>query len=437
MNPACGGLWPSGLASLFSPLTADVTLWRVERVLVTGVGTVNPLGLDAPSTWSAMLGGRSGIDTITRFDPSPFPVHIAGEVRGFDPERIASRKDARRMDRGVLFAVAAADEAAADAGLEVTDPARAGVVVGSGVGGIAIIEEQERVLLEKGPSRVSPTFIPNCLVDTAVSYIATRIGAIGPSFAVVSACATGSHAIGVAADLIRAGRADVILAGGTEACITPLTVAGFCQMKALAQRNDEPQAASRPYDRARSGFVIGEGAAVVVLESESRARTRGAKRYAEILGYGASNDAYHLVTPHPASRGMIRTFEHALEHARVRPDEVGYLNTHGTGTPLGDIIETQAIKQAFGGHARRLAISSTKSMTGHLFGAAGALEAIVAALALRDQVIPPTINLEDPDPACDLDYTPLRAREATFEVALSNSVGLGGHNAVLVLRRER
>jgi len=407
----------------------------MERVFITGIGTVNPLGLDAPSTWEAMLEGRSGIDTIAAFDPSPFPVRIAGEVRGFDPERAASRKDARRMDRGVLFAVAAADEAAADAGLEVTDPGRTGVVVGSAIGGIGIVEEQQRVLTEKGPGRVSPTFLPNCLVDTATSYIATKLGAIGPNFAVVSACATGSHAIGEAADLIKRGRADVFLAGGTEACITPLVLAGFCQMQALAARNDEPQAASRPYDRGRSGFVIAEGAAVVVLESESRARARGAKVYAEVLGYGASNDAYHVATPHPESRGVIHMFTDALEAAAVRPDQVGYLNTHGTGTPLGDPAETQAIKQAFGEHAHRMAISSTKSMTGHLFGAAGALEAIAAALALRDQVVPPTINLDDPDPACDLDYVPLKAREASFDVAVSNSMGLGGHNGAVVLGR--
>jgi 3-oxoacyl-[acyl-carrier-protein] synthase II len=409
----------------------------MERVFITGIGTVNPLGLDAPSTWEAMLEGRSGIDTIAAFDPSPFPVRIAGEVRGFDPERAASRKDARRMDRSVLFAVAAADEAAADAGLEVTDPGRTGVVVGSAIGGIGIIEEQQRVLTEKGPGRVSPTFLPNCLVDTATSYIATKLGAIGPNFAVVSACATGSHAIGEAADLIKRGRADVFLAGGTEACITPLVLAGFCQMQALAARNDEPQAASRPYDRGRSGFVIAEGAAVVVLESESRARARGAKVYAEVLGYGASNDAYHVATPHPESRGVIHMFTDALEAAAVRPDQVGYLNTHGTGTPLGDPAETQAIKQAFGEHAHQMAISSTKSMTGHLFGAAGALEAIAAALALRDQVVPPTINLDDPDPACDLDYVPLKAREASFDVAVSNSMGLGGHNGAVVLGRVR
>jgi 3-oxoacyl-[acyl-carrier-protein] synthase II len=339
------------------------------------------------------------------------------------------------MDRSVLLAVAAADEAVADAGLEVTDPERTGVVVGSAIGGVATIEEQQRTLMEKGPGRVSPTFLPNALVDTATSYIATRLGAIGPNFAVVSACATGSHAIGEGAEQIRRGRADVILAGGTEACITPLVLAGFCQMQALAPGNDEPAAASRPYDRGRAGFVIAEGAAIVVLESASRARARGAKLYAEVLGYGASNDAYHVATPHPESLGVIRMFTDALDNARVRPEEVGYINTHGTGTPLGDPAETQAIKAAFGDHAYKLAASSTKSMTGHLFGAAGALEAIAAALALRDQVLPPTINLEDPDPACDLDWVPLKAREARFDVAVSNSMGLGGHNGAVVLRR--
>jgi 3-oxoacyl-[acyl-carrier-protein] synthase II len=407
----------------------------MERVLVTGLGTVNPLGLDTPSTWEAMLAGQSGIDTIAAFDPSALPVRIAGEVRGFDPTTVASRKDARRMDRGVLFAVAAADEAVADAGLDDLDPERTGVVVGSAIGGIAIVEEQQRVLMERGPDRVSATFLPNCLVDTATSYIATKLGVIGPNFAVVSACATGSHAIGEAAEMIQRGRADVILAGGTEACITPLVLAGFCQMQALAARNDDPPAASRPYDRGRSGFVIAEGAAVVVLESEAHARARGAKVYAEVAGYGASNDAHHVAIPHPESRGVIRMFADALESARVRPEEVGYVNTHGTGTPLGDPAETQAIRQAFGAHADELAVSSTKSMTGHLFGAAGALEVIATALALRDQVLPPTINLDDPDPACDLDYVPLKSREARFDVAISNSMGLGGHNGAVVLRR--
>ena len=407
----------------------------MERVLITGIGTVNPLGLDAPSTWEALLGGRSGIDTITAFDPSPFPVRIAGEVRGFDPATVASRKDARRMDRGVLFAVAAADEAVADAGLDRIDPERTGVVVGSAIGGIGLVEEQQRLLLDKGPGRVSATFLPNCLVDTATSYIATKLGAIGVNYAVVSACATGSHAIGEAADLIRRGRADVILAGGTEACVTPLVLAGFCQMQALAPGNDDPPTASRPFDRGRAGFVVAEGAAVLVLEGEAHARARGARVYAEVAGYGASNDAYHVAIPHPDSRGVIRMFADALADARVRPDEVGYVNAHGTGTPLGDPAETQAIRQAFGAHADRLAVSSTKSMTGHLFGAAGALEVLATALALRDQVLPPTINLDDPDPACDLDYVPLKSREARFDLAVSNSMGLGGHNGAVVLRR--
>ncbi|HEX8132904.1 MAG TPA: beta-ketoacyl-ACP synthase II [Actinomycetes bacterium] len=408
----------------------------MDRVLITGIGTVNPLGLDAASTWEAMLAGRSGVDTIAAFDPSPFPVRIAGEVRGFDPEAVASRKDARRMDRGVLFAVAATDEAVADAGLDTPlDPERTGVVVGSAIGGIGIVEEQQRVLMEKGPGRVSATFLPNCLVDTATSYIATKLGVVGLNFAVVSACATGSHAIGEAAELIKRGRADVIVAGGTEACITPLVLAGFCQMQALAARNDDPPAASRPFDRGRSGFVVSEGAAVVVIESEAHARARGAKVYAEVAGYGASNDAYHVATPHPSSRGVIHMFADALRSAQVSPEDVGYVNAHGTGTPLGDPAETQAIRQAFGAHADKLAVSSTKSMTGHLFGAAGALETIASALALRDQVLPPTINLEDPDPACDLDYVPLKTREASFEVAISNSMGLGGHNGAVVLRR--
>lgn len=406
-----------------------------QRALITGIGTVNPLGLDAPSTWEAMLAGRSGIETIAAFDPSDHPVRIAGEVRGFDPESVASRKDARRMDRGVLFAVAAADEAVADAGIDKLDPERTGVVVGSAIGGIGIVEEQQRILLEKGPGRVSATFLPNCLVDTATSYIATKLGVVGLNFAVVSACATGSHAIGEAAELIRQGRADVILAGGTEACITPLVLAGFCQMQALAPGNDDPPAASRPFDRARAGFVIAEGAAVVLLESESSARARGAKVYAEVAGYGASNDAYHVATPHPASRGVIHMFNDALGSAKVRPEEVGYINAHGTGTRENDGNETSAIKQVFGDDAKRVPVSSIKSMMGHLIAAAGAVELICCVLALRDQVLPPTMNLENPDPECDLDYTPLKARDRKVTFAMSNSFGFGGHNASLLFKK--
>jgi 3-oxoacyl-[acyl-carrier-protein] synthase II len=409
----------------------------VRRVAVTGLGAVTPLGNDAPSTWRAALAGESGVDFIRAFDPTGFPVRIGAEVKDFDPSGVASPKEVRKLDRNVLLALAAGHEAVADARLDGFDPYRVGIVFGSAIGGFNGIMEQAEVLRERGHERVTPTFIPSVLVDAASGQLAISLGIRGPNHAVVSACATGSHAIGEAADLIKRGRADVFLAGGTEACITPLVLAGFCQMQALAARNDEPQAASRPYDRGRSGFVIAEGAAVVVLESESRARARGAKVYAEVLGYGASNDAYHVATPHPESRGVIHMFTDALEAAAVRPDQVGYLNTHGTGTPLGDPAETQAIKQAFGEHAHQMAISSTKSMTGHLFGAAGALEAIAAALALRDQVVPPTINLDDPDPACDLDYVPLKAREASFDVAVSNSMGLGGHNGAVVLGRVR
>ena len=407
----------------------------MRRVVITGVGAVTPLGNDARTTWEGAVEGRSGVDFITSFDTSEYPVHIAAEVKGFNGDGLAPAKELKRLDRCVLFALAASREAMDDAGFNGYRPDRVGVVLGSGIGGLHELLRQYDVLRERGPERVSPTFLPNVLPDSASGQVAIALGLRGPNYAVVSACATGSHAIGEAADLIRRGRADVLLAGGTEACITPLVLAGFCQMQALAARNDEPWAASRPYDRGRSGFVVAEGAAVVVLESEAHARARGAKGYAEVAGYGASNDAYHVATPHPESRGVIQMFRDALRDARVRPEEVGYINTHGTGTPLGDPAETQAIKHAFGPHATRLAASSTKSMTGHLFGAAGALEAIVTALALRDQVLPPTINLDDPDPECDLDYVPLKAREARVEVAVSNSMGLGGHNGALVLRR--
>lgn len=406
-----------------------------DRVLITGMGALTPLGLTIDTTWQSLLAGRSGIERIIGFDPTGYPVQIAGEVRGFDPASIGFPKDARRMDRSVQLAISATQQAVADAAFEVTDPVRTAVIVGSAIGGIGLFEHQAKILAEKGPTRVAATFLPNTLIDTSTSYIATMLGATGPNFAVVAACATGSHALGVGADLIRRGLADVVIAGGTEACVTPLVHAGFCQMRALSARNDEPHAASRPFDRARSGFVVAEGAAIVVLERESHARARGARVHAELAGFGASNDAYHVATPHPESRGVIQMLRAALEDAHLSPEQVGYLNAHGTGTPLGDVAETAAIKAVFGDHVKELPVSSTKSMTGHLFGAAGALEAIISALALRDQILPPTINLDDPDPVCDLDYVPHTAREVAVEAAVSSSMGLGGHNGALVLRR--
>src|SRR5919112_1450206 len=406
----------------------------MRRVAVTGLGAITPIGLDAPSTWSAAAAGESGIDFIQAFDASEFPVRIAGEVKGFDPATVAPPKEARRMDRNVLLALGAAQEAWRDSRLNGVDPARVGIVVGSAIGGIPGIAEQHDVLRERGADRVSPFFIPSVLVDTASGQIAISLGLRGPNYAPVSACATGSHAVGEAAELIRRGSADVVLAGGTEACIHPLILAGFCAMRGLVAEEEEPAHASRPFDATRAGFVMGGGACILLLEELEAARARGATIYAEVLGYGASNDAHHMAQPEPDSVGVAEMMRSALERAEVEPERVGYINAHGTSTPLGDLAETQAIKQVFGDHARRLAVSSTKSVTGHCFGAAGAIEAMMCALALHHQTLPPTINYRNPDPECDLDYVPNEARDlsgagaAELEVALSNAMGLGGHN---------
>jgi len=408
----------------------------MRRVAVTGLGAITPLGLDAPSTWEAAVAGRSGVDWISAFDPAGFPVRIAAEVKGFDPSGLVDAKEARRLDRNVLLAVGAAKEAWADAAIEAYNPARVGVVVGSAIGGLIGIAEQHRVLLDRGPDRVSPFFIPAVLVDTASGQIAIELGLRGPNYAVVSACATGSHAVGEAAEMIKRGAADVVLAGGTEACIHPLILAGFCAMRGLVAEEEEPALASRPFDATRAGFVIGEGAAVLVLEELEAARARGATVYAEVLGYGASNDAHHLAQPDPESVGVAEMMRSALERSGVEPEQVGYVNAHGTSTPLGDLAETRAIKQVFGDHAYRLAVSSTKSVTGHCFGAAGAVEAMMCVRALHHQVLPPTINYRTPDPECDLDYVPNEARPVEgLEVALSNAMGLGGHNGCVLLGR--
>ena len=407
----------------------------MHRVAVTGVGAVTPLGNDAETTWEAALAGRSGVDEIRAFDPSQFPVRIAGEVKDFDPTGLAAPKDLRRLDRNVLFALSAAKEALADAGVNGYDPGRVGVVVGSGVGGFNQLMEQYDILKERGPDRVSPMFLPNVLVDSASGQLAIELGIRGPNYAVVSACATGSHTIGEGAELIRAGHADVVLAGGTEACIHPLILAGFVSMRGLAGANGDPTTASRPFDATREGFVMAEGAGVVVLEELEAAKRRGARIYAEVLGYGASNDAYHMAAPDPSSVGVIEMMRSALERAGLRPEEVDYINAHGTSTPLGDAAETKAIKEVFGDHAYRLAVSSTKSVMGHTFGAAGAIEGIMCALAIHHGVIPPTINYRNPDPECDLDYVPNEAREADVRVALSNAMGLGGHNGCVLLGR--
>src|SRR6188508_3353078 len=364
-------------------------LLLMRRVVVTGLGAVTPLGLDAQSTWDAAVAGRSGVDWIRSFDASDFPVRIASEVKGFEPEAVVGPKDARRLERNVVLAVAASREAWADARVEGIDPARAGILVGSAIGGVMGVLEQDEVRRERGHTRVSPWFLPNVLVDSATGQIAIDLGLRGPNYAPVSACATGSHAVGEGAETIRRGDADVVLAGGTEACMHPVILAGFCAMRGLVAEEDDPTRASRPFDATRAGFVMGEGACILVLEELEAARARGATIYAEVLGYGASNDAHHMAQPEPEATGVAGMMRAALERTGVEPERVGYINAHGTSTPLGDAAETRAIKQVFGDHARRLAISSTKSVTGHCFGAAGAIESMMCALALKHQILPP------------------------------------------------
>jgi beta-ketoacyl-acyl-carrier-protein synthase II len=406
-----------------------------RRVAVTGIGAVTPLGLDVASTWRAALAGESGVDWIRAFDAEGLPVRVAAEVKGFDPTEVVSAKDARKLERNVLLAVAAAREALAGARLDGFDPGRVGIVFGSAIGGVPGIIEQAETLRERGPGRVSPNFLPNVLVDSASGQLAIALGIRGPNYAVVSACATGSHAVGEAAELIKRGDADAVLAGGTEACIVPLILAGFTAMRGLAVEDEHPPRASRPFDATRAGFVMAEGAGALLLEDWESAERRGADILAEVLGYGASNDAHHMAQPEPEAVGVATMMRGALARAGVEPEQVGYVNAHGTSTPLGDAAETRAIKEVFGPHAYRLAISSTKSMMGHTFGAAGAIEAIMCVLALHDGVLPPTINYRDPDPECDLDYVPNEARRAQVDVALSNAMGLGGHNGCVLLGR--
>src|ERR671924_358897 len=407
----------------------------MRRAVVTGLGAVTPIGNDAPSTWRAALAGESGIDFIRSFDASGFPVRIAAEVKDFDPSGVASPKEVRKLDRNVLLALAAGKEAVENAGLNGFDPSRSGIVFGSAIGGILGIMEQSEVLRERGPDRVSPNFLPNVLVDSASGQLAISLGIRGPNYAPVSACATGSHAVGEAAELVRRGDADAVLAGGAEACVHPLILAGFCAMRGLVAEEEDPARASRPFDATRAGFVMGEGACVLVLEELESARARGATIYAEVLGYGASNDAHHMAQPEPEATGVAEMMRAALRRANVEPERVGYINAHGTSTPLGDLAETRAIKDVFGKHAYELTVSSTKSQMGHTFGAAGAIEAMMCVLALHEGVIPPTINYRHPDPDCDLDYVPNTARELQVDVALSNAMGLGGHNGCVLLGR--
>src|SRR5881397_693408 len=407
----------------------------MRRVVVTGLGAVTPLGNDAPSTWRAALAGESGIDWIRSFDARELPVKVAAEVKDFDPSQVASPKDVRKLERNVLLSLGAAREAMGDAGLNGFDPMRVGIVFGTAIGGINGILEQEEIRRERGADRVSPNFLPNVLVDSASGQLAISLGIRGPNYAVVSACATGSHAIGEGAELVRRGSVDAVLAGGAEACMHPLILAGFTAMRGLAIENEDPPRASRPFDATRAGFVMGEGACVFVLEELEAAQGRGARVYAEVLGYGASNDAHHMAQPEPEATGVADMMRAALDRAGIEPERVGYINAHGTSTPLGDLAETRAIKQVFGDHAYALAVSSTKSMMGHTFGAAGAIEAMMCVLALRDGVLPPTINYREPDPECDLDYVPNEARRVQVDVALSNAMGLGGHNGCVLFGR--
>ena len=407
----------------------------MRRVVVTGLGAVTPLGNSAPETWRAALAGESGIDWIDAFDATDYPVRVAAEVKDFDPTSVASPKEQRKLDRNVLFALAAGKEAVEDAGLNGFDPNRVGIAFGSAIGGIAGIMRQGEILRERGYERVSPSFIPSVLVDAASGQLAISLGIKGPNYAPVSACATGSHAVGEAAELIKRGDADAMLAGGTEAAIQPIILAGFVAMRGLAAEDKYPPHASRPFDATRAGFVMGEGACVLVLEELEAARARGATIYAEVLAYGTSNDAHHMAQPEPEAIGVGEMMRAAIDRAGLEPADVGYINAHGTSTPLGDAAETKAIKDVFGDHAYELAVSSTKSMMGHCFGAAGAIEALMCVLALHEGKLPPTINYEHPDPVCDLDYVPNEAREADVKVALSNAMGLGGHNACVLLGR--
>ena len=412
---------------------------EMRRVVVTGVGAVTPVGNTAEEFWAALIQGKSGIGPVTRFDASPLPTRIAGELKGFDPLRYIDKKDDRKLDPFLKYAIACAAMAVEDAGLNVerVDRTRFGVLVGSGIGGITTLLETHKVLLEKGPDRVSPFFIPMLIINMASGLISMRFGARGPNSSVVTACATGNHAIGDAMRIIQRNDADVMIAGGSEAIILPLTFAGFCQMKAMSTRNDDPERASRPFDAARDGFVCGEGGGLLVLESLDHALARDARIYAEVVGYGMTGDAHHMTAPDPEADGAARAMSLALRDAGVEPTSVGYINAHGTSTLYNDKSETMAIKRVFGDHARKLAVSSTKSMTGHLLGAAGGIEAIATAFAIHHGILPPTINYETPDPECDLDYIPNHARKQDVEIALSNAFGFGGTNATLVLRKYR
>ena len=410
-----------------------------RRVVITGIGMISPLGIGNEPTWQGLLEGRSGIGPITKFDATAFACKIAGEVRGFDPEKWIEKKEVKKSDTFIHYAVAAAQMAVDDSGLDTTkeDSDRFGVIIGSGIGGLPLIEEMHTKLLERGPSRISPFFIPGLIVNLASGHISIRFRCRGPSSAPATACATGAHAVGDAFKIIQRDEADVMFAGGSEAVVTPLAVGGFAAMRALSTRNDDPEHASRPWDLNRDGFVMGEGAGVLLLEERERAVSRGAKIYAELTGYGMSSDAYHITSPSEDGAGMTRVMQRALKDAGLGLTDIHYINAHGTSTPVGDRIETIAIKAVFGDQAYKIPVSSTKSMTGHLLGAAGGLEAAICALALQNQIMPPTTNYETPDPDCDLDYVPNKARPAKLQHVLSNSFGFVGTNASLILSLHR
>lgn len=408
-----------------------------RRVVITGIGIHSPVGLGLDNNWQNIVAGNSGISSIKNFDTTGMPASIAGQILDFDPENWIDKKSCRKMDRFIQLGMAAGLDAMADAGLEITDDNahRVGVHIGAGIGGLTTIEIQTKTFFERGPRRISPFYIPSSIINMISGNLSIALGAKGPNLAIVTACATGTHSIGDAARLIEYGDADVMLAGGAESSITRTAMAGFGNAKTLSTRNDDPQAASRPWDMARDGFVMGEGAAVMVLEEYEYARKRGAQIYAELAGFGLSGDAYHMTSPVPDGEGAARCMENAMRNAGVNPQQVDYINAHGTSTPLGDVAESKAIKLALGDHASTVAVSSTKSMTGHLLGAAGAIEAVYATLAIKDQIAPPTINLENPDPECDLDYVPGVARDMKIDVAMSNSFGFGGTNGSLIMKR--
>jgi 3-oxoacyl-[acyl-carrier-protein] synthase II len=407
-----------------------------RRVVVTGMGIVSPVGIGLAAAWDSILHARSGIGPITRFDPSAFPARIAGEVKGFDVGAYLSAKEARRYDTFIHYGLVATMEAVTDAGLDAYagDKERVGICIGSGIGGLPMIENTQSAYLEGGHRKISPFFVPGSIINMVAGLASIQYGFQGPNLAIVSACSTANHSLGEAARLIEYGDADMMLAGGAEATVSPLGVGGFCSARALSTRNDDPATASRPWDKGRDGFVLGEGAGVLVLEEHEHAKARGARIYCELAGYGMSADAHHITAPPEDGRGAARSMTNALKNSRMNADEIDYINAHGTSTPLGDLAECVAVKRAFGDHARKLSVSSTKSMTGHLLGAAGGIEAVFTVLALRDQVAPPTANLVDPDPRCDLDFVPLTARTMKIRGALSNSFGFGGTNATLAFR---